>query len=136
MATPTQPFGRRGPIRPQPVVTHAPAGLPGGHPGPSAARKSSLTVGLIAVGAMAIGGAAWLEGEQRADACRAAQSPQDCPRSSGGGHSTGGGHWFASGSSGGATSAAPGAATSGHAAFGGFGGTGAAHAGGGHGGGE
>lgn len=124
MGKPKQPFGVRG-VYPPPVVTQARAGLPGA-PGQSPLRKSSVTVGLITAGVVALGGAAYLESHRRSEACRTNPTPENCRQSS-----SSGGHWYFGSSSSSSDSGSHSSSSTPHATYGGFGHAGAAHAGGG-----
>ncbi|WP_159726616.1 hypothetical protein [Methylosinus sp. Ce-a6] len=120
-------FGRRG--RAPPVITHAPRGFSGGAGAPSAGRKRSIAVALIAAGSLSIGTYAAIEYAQRRDCSKEGdwRQQEECRES----HSHGGGSSSSSshGSSSGASSSG---SASGHAvSFGGFGGAGAGHGGGG-----
>lgn len=123
-------FGRRG-VEAPPVVTNAPGGLARGPSGPSPRRKRSLTIALVSVGALSIGGFALMEAIDRRTKCNQDRADWDrsgCENSSSSGGSSS--HGGSSGSS--SRSSSSGQSSSGHAvSFGGFGGTGAAHGGGG-----
>ena len=122
-------FGRRGAA--PAVVTHAPQGLTGGPFGPSTLRKRSLTVSLVAMGSLALGGYAVIEALDRRANCDPGQTnPNQSPCTSSGTHTGSGGHsgsgrwWWHSGTSSSGSSSWHGVS------FGGFGGFGAAHGGG------
>ncbi|MBY6241302.1 hypothetical protein [Methylosinus sp. Sm6] len=122
-------FGRRGVAAP-PVVTNAPQGLPGAR-ALSPARKRSLAIALVALGAGSIGGYAAYE-SARGDCPReGGQTPEDCRRP-GGGHGGSFGHgWFFGGSGAHASSASAHEGSSGvRGFFGGFGRMGFGHGGG------
>ncbi|PWB83340.1 MAG: hypothetical protein C3F11_07100 [Methylocystaceae bacterium] len=125
-------FGRRGAQAP-PVVTHAPGGLPGGSSGPSERRKRSLTIALVSVGALSIGGFALMEAIDRRVKCRQNTGDweqNDCAES--GSRSSSSSHGGSSGSSSHGSSSSQSSSFSAHSvSFGGFGATGAAHGGGG-----
>jgi hypothetical protein len=140
MADKRKPFGKKGVSRPPPILL-APAGLDGGPPVRSPARKASLTVALFAIGAAAMaGGVAWLSNRDdpacRADAQTPGGRPASCDqRSSSGSHGgSSSSHWY--GFSSGSSSTSSGHVTTtaspsgGHGSFGGFGATGAGHSGG------
>ncbi len=135
MARAQRPFGQRGAAGPP--VLHAPGGLPGGPAPPSKPRKMSLSVGLVALGAMALAGGGLYEAKRRADrdqACREAAigsgaSPAACQTASSSSGSRS--HWFfSSGSSSSSSTSATHTTPGGHASFGGFGASGHAHSGG------
>ncbi len=127
MAPPPKPFGQRG-VKPPPIVTHAPKGLPGGPEPHSSLQMRTLAISLGTVGATALGLFAMTQALRSLDN-RQNCGPQDrsnsatpCQSSSshgGGGH---GGSWGSSGSS---------SASHSSASFGGFGAAGGGHGGGG-----
>jgi hypothetical protein len=129
-------FGRRG-VEAPPVVTNAPQGLPGGH-ALSPARKRSLAIALVALGAGSLGGYAAYEATAPADCPREGEQPAqgECAHKSGGGH--GGSYsstsrsWFFGGSGGHESTGSSHAGVSSglHSFFGGFGNTGFGHGGG------
>jgi hypothetical protein len=120
-------FGRRG--APPPVITHAPHGLAGAPVGPSTRRKRTLTISLVTMGSLAIGGFALMEALHRRTNCPPDQANPDqsaCANSSS--HGGSGGHGWGGGSS---RASSTSSSSSSHAvSFGGFGGHGAAHGGG------
>ena len=68
-------FGRRGAA--PPVVTHAPQGLAGGPLGPSTLRKRSMTISLVAMGSLALGGYAVMEAFDKRVNCQPGQINPD-----------------------------------------------------------
>jgi hypothetical protein len=128
MAPPPKPFGQRG-VKPPPIVTHAPQGLPGGPEPHSPLQMRTLAISLGTVGATALGLFAMTQALRSLDnrqicAQQDGSNPGAAPcRSSsshgGGGH---GGFWGSSGSS---------SASHSSASFGGFGAAGGGHGGGG-----
>lgn len=119
-------FGRRGAEAP-PVVTRAPGGLPGGPSGPSQRRKRSLTIALVSVGALSIGGFALMEAIDRRVKCRQDKGDWEQSECEGSGsRSSSSSHGGSGGSSSHGSSSSQ--SSSGHSvSFGGFGGTGAFH---------
>lgn len=133
--TPRGNFGQRN--APKPVLS-APGGIAGA-PAPTRQRKMSLTVGLIAAGAVAATGGAIYESHRRAaalEACRAAEAakpgggnPAVCYSHSSSSRSYGGGHssWSSSRSSGSSHSTRSSSSSTSHGVFGGFGRSGSMH---------
>jgi hypothetical protein len=125
-------FGRRGVAAP-PVVTNAPQGLPGVR-ALSPARKRSLAIAVVALGAGSLGGYAAYEAAAPADCPRDGDPPQgECAHKSGGGHGGSARGWLLGGSGGHDSSdtSRAGGSSGVRSFFGGFG-----HAGFGHGGGS
>jgi hypothetical protein len=126
-------FGRRGVAAP-PVVTNAPQGLPGVR-ALSPARKRSLAIAVVALGAGSLGGFAAYEAAAPADCPRDGDPPQpgECRHSSSShGGSSSRSSWFFGGSGGHDSSASShtGGSSSIRSFFGGFGHTGFGHGGG------
>ncbi|ATQ67596.1 MULTISPECIES: hypothetical protein [Methylosinus] len=126
-------FGRRGVAAP-PVVTNAPQGLPGVL-ALSPARKRSLAIALVALGAGSLGGFAAYEAAAPSDCPREGDPPQgECAHKSGGGHggSSSRSGWFFGGSGGHDSSGSShtGGSSSIRSFFGGFGHMGFGHGGG------
>ncbi|MBG0810901.1 hypothetical protein IY145_16145 [Methylosinus sp. H3A] len=135
---PRKEFGRRG--QAPPVVTNAPKGLLGGAGAPSAGRKRSIVIALIAAGSLSIGTYAAIENARRRDCAKEGdwERQEECRQSrSGGGHGGGSSSSSSHGSSSSGSSSfssssnSSGGGVSGHAvSFGGFGGAGSGHGGG------
>jgi hypothetical protein len=128
VATPRE-FGRRG-VKPPPVITHAPQGLPGGpNPlAPTQMRTLAITLGLIGVTAISVFAAAQAHNRRQNCAPPRGVNPNAPPCESSWSSSGHGGSGGWSGSSG-----YSGSSSSGHSSvsFGGFGHAGGAHGGGG-----
>lgn len=128
-----KPFGLRGT---ETARLGAGAGLDDG--APSRPRKMSLTVGLIAAGAVAVAGGGIYEQRRRADAaaaaCRAEAAakpggrPEDCePRRSSSATHSGRSSWIWHGSGSSGSAARSASSSKGHGVFGGFGRSGSMH---------